>query len=338
MVALFCLVGLRNLGEKNKKSCRSSVKDESISDANSHAIDNKISNFVTPLFRSIALGYKHPEFGLSYVGGFVARASSLGITLFIPLYVNAYYQKSGACNGHTPDPDNTRKGCPDAYVLAAKLTGVSQPTSLVFAPIFGFLADRYRRFNIPLLAAACTGILGYLGMSFIDSPEPHAAGGTAWVYLIVSLMGISQIGAIVCSLGLLGHSILELPRQPDSFARKGNPQDVHTGSIHGFVNSSPNSTLAQRYAGSSTEDLYDESRMLLDDYEPLPGSYEHLKGSIAGVYSLAGGAGILILTKMGGILFDKISPVAPFYLLALINGVLVLVGFGYIMLSRRRDV
>lgn len=338
VVALFCLVGLRNLGEKNEKGCRSSVKDERISDADSHATLNKISNFVTPLFRSIALGYKHPEFGLSYVGGFVARASSVGITLFIPLYVNAYYQKSGSCNGHTPDPDNTRKSCPDAYILAAKLTGVSQLTALVFAPIFGFLADRYRRFNIPLLAAACTGILGYLGMSFIDSPEPHAAGGTAWVYLIVSLLGISQIGAIVCSLGLLGHSILELPLEPDSSARKGNLQDVHTGSVHGFVNSSPTSTLAQTHAGSSTEDLYDESRRLLHDDEPLPGSYKHLKGSIAGVYSLAGGAGILILTKMGGILFDKISPVAPFCLLALINGVLLLVGFGYIMLSCRREV
>lgn len=338
VVALFCLVGLRNLGGKGEKGFRSSVKAERISGADSHPINNQISNLVTPLFNSIALGYKHPEFCLSYVGGFVARASSVGITLFIPLYVNAYYKKSGLCNGHTPEFDNTRKSCPDAYILAAKLTGVSQLVALIFAPIFGFLADRYRRFNIPLLAAACTGIFGYIGMSCLISPEPHAAGGTAWVYLIVSLLGISQIGAIVCSLGLLGHSILELPLESDSSARKGKLQDVRTVSVDGFVNSSPNSTLAQRHSGSSTEDLDDESRVLLHDYETLPGSYEHLKGSIAGVYSLAGGAGILILTKIGGMLFDEISPVAPFYLLALINGVLLIVGLGYIILSRRRNV
>lgn len=338
VVAVFCLIGLRNLGEKNEIGFRSSVKDDRISEADSYAINDKITNIVTPLFKSIALGYKHPEFCLSYVGGFVARASSVGITLFVPLYVNAYYKKSGACNEHGPDFDDTRKSCPDAYILAAKLTGVSQLTALIFAPIFGFLADRYRRFNIPLLAAAWTGILGYLGMSFIDSPEPHAAGGTAWLYLIVSSLGISQIGAIVCSLGLLGHSILEVPLDLDSSARKGKLQDIRTGSVHGSVNRSPNSTIPQSHTGSSTEDLFDESRTLLHDHEPLPGSYEHLKGSIAGVYSLAGGAGILILTKTGGILFDKLSPVAPFCLLALINGVLLLVGLIYIMLSRGRKV
>lgn len=336
VVALFCLFGLRNLGDKDEKDRRSSVKSERISNANSHPIDSKIFIFVTPLFRSIALGYKHPEFCLSYVGGFVARASSIGITLFIPLYVNAYYKKSGLCNEEFPDFDDTRKSCPDAYILAAKLTGVSQLMALVFAPIFGFLADRYCRFNLPLLAAACTGILGYIGMSFLISPDPHAPGGTALVYLVVSLLGISQIGAIVCSLGLLGHSILELSVKPDGSTRKGKLQDIRTVPVHDFVDQSTNPMLAQGHAGSSTEDLEDESRMLLDSHEPLSGSYEHLKGSIAGVYSLAGGAGILILTKIGGILFDRISPVAPFCLLALINGFLLLVGLGYIILSLKK--
>ena len=333
VVAFFCLLGLRNLGDKDENDWRSSVKSQRTSGAQSHPIHSKILNFVTPLFKSIALGYKHTEFGLSYVGGFVARASSVGITLFIPLYVNAYYKKSGLCNGHIPDVDNTQKSCPDAYILAAKLTGVSQLMALVFAPIFGFLADRYRRFNIPLLAAACTGILGYVGMSFLISPDPHAAGGTAWVYLIISLLGISQIGAIVCSLGLLGHSILEPPLKSDGSARKGNFQDIRKVPVHGLVNRSPNPILAQRHASSSTEDVEDEFQMLLHSHEPLPDSYQHLKGSIAGVYSLAGGAGILILTKVGGILFDRISPVAPFCLLALINGFLLLVGLGCIIFS-----
>ena len=50
----------------------------------------------------------------------------------------------------------------------------------------------------------------------------------------------------------------------------------------------------------------------------------HLKGSIAGVYSLGGGAGILILTKVGGVLFDSAREGAPFFLLAGFNGLLLL--------------
>lgn len=334
LVALFCLFGLRNLGDKSDPS---SAKSHRASGDNSHPGHNKKIDYIAPLLRSIALGYKYPEFCLSYVGGFVARASSVGLTLFIPLYVNAYYKNSGLCNGHVPDLDNTRKNCPDAYILAAKLTGVSQLMALVFAPIFGFLADRYRRFNIPLLAAACTGILGYIAITFLTSPDPHAIGGTAWVYLIVSLLGISQIGAIVCSLGLLGHSILELPVEPDGSTRKGKLQDLDTAPDRNSMNRLPNPSITHGDVDGSTEDGDDERQMLLERHESPSGSYEHLKGSIAGVYSLAGGAGILFLTKTGGVLFDRISPVAPFCLLALINGILLLVGLGHIMLSLHRE-
>ena len=52
----------------------------------------------------------------------------------------------------------------------------------------------------------------------------------------------------------------------------------------------------------------------------------HLKGSIAGVYSLVGGAAILLLTKLGGFLFDRLSPGTPFFMLAIFNGVLLGVG------------
>jgi len=52
----------------------------------------------------------------------------------------------------------------------------------------------------------------------------------------------------------------------------------------------------------------------------------HLKGSMAGVYSLSGGAGILILTKLGGWLFDEVGWGWPFYLMAGFNAVLLIVG------------
>jgi hypothetical protein len=34
---------------------------------------------------------------------------------------------------------------------------------------------------------------------------------------------------------------------------------------------------------------------------------------------MVGGCGILLLTKLGGFLFDKVSPGAPFYIMALLN-------------------
>ena len=52
---------------------------------------------------------------------------------------------------------------------------------------------------------------------------------------------------------------------------------------------------------------------------------QHLKGSIAGVYSLSGGVGILLLTKLGGMLFDR-NTSAPFVMLALFNAFLLVVG------------
>lgn len=57
---------------------------------------------------------------------------------------------------------------------------------------------------------------------------------------------------------------------------------------------------------------------------------ETIRGSVAGAYSLTGithfgvsliigGCGILLLTKLGGYLFDRWTAGAPFYIMALLN-------------------
>lgn len=338
IVALFCFFGLRNLSDRaHDQNQRGAPPTAGLSGTTSHFVRSKKFAFLGPLFKSIALSYQHPEFCLSYVGGFVARASSVGITLFIPLYVNAYFKNSGLCDGVVLGSHNTGKHCQDAYILAAKLTGVSQLMALIFAPIFGYLAERYRRFNVPLLAAASTGILGYIAMTFLDSPDPQAAGGSNFIYLIVSLLGISQIGAIVCSLGLLGHSVLELASGPDGSGRNGEPDDDHITPLDDCLDELPDPLLADGHTNSITEEMDEESRLLYGHHRSELGSYEYMKGSIAGVYSLAGGAGILVLTKTGGLLFDRVSSVGPFYLLAVINGFLLLVGIGCIVISLRRE-
>ena len=68
--------------------------------------------------------------------------------------------------------------------------------------------------------------------------------------------------------------------------------------------------------------LLEEATATHDD-EPAA-SRVQLKGSIAGVYSWCGGAAILLLTKLGGYLFDVASTGAPFYMMAVFNGLLLI--------------
>lgn len=269
------------------------------------------------LLSAAGLAFTSPPLRLAYLGGFVARASSVAISLFIPLSINAYFMRHGFCRGAPNDTTpELKEECRAAYVLAAQLTGSSQLVALLCAPLFGILSDRYRRFNAPLIGAAAAGVVGYIAFAQLQSPEisnVEGRGGSAWVFLIVSLIGISQIGAIVCSLGLLGRGV--------------------QGEDGGYTLSSQ---LGDEYRARSREGGG-------ADVEEAGGEEEkgvsHLKGSIAGVYSLSGAAAILLLTKLGGYLFDVVAAGAPFYMMAVFNGVLLVVGVvtaGYRELVRAR--
>jgi hypothetical protein len=324
LVACFCFVGLRGLhGEDGKGwalllgrsplsggyetlGARSGIQDQ---------LEPPRAPFL-PYWRllldSTSLGFKDPQIGLGYLGGFVARASSVGISLFIPLYINAYFIRNGFCQGSPNDPSpELKKECRAAYILAAELTGVSQLVALLCAPLFGYLSDRYRRFNIPLLVTSVVGIIGYTAFARLISPEPKnidGRGGSPIVFLVVSLIGVSQIGAIVCSLGLLGRGVLGDEGGYSLSGQLHDPQPVSIQAVHEAAETSP---LVASSPSSVT-----------------PNSRSHLKGSIAGVYSLSGGAAILLLTKLGGYLFDSLSTGAPFYMMAIFNAVLLVVGAG----------
>jgi hypothetical protein len=75
------------------------------------------------------------------------------------------------------------------------------------APIFGLLTDRlyttpYLR-NFPLILSSLLGIIGFTLFSLLPSPS------SPWAFLFAALIGASQIGAIVSSLGLLSRGIVE---------------------------------------------------------------------------------------------------------------------------------
>jgi MFS family permease len=268
----------------------------------------KVAPYLNLMKDSVFLGFVDSRIGLGYVGGFVARASSVAISLFIPLFVNTFYISNGFCKGspHDSSPE-LKEECRAAYVLSSILTGVAQLMGLICAPVFGYLASRTGRINYPIVVSTVFGIIGYIALPQLSSPEiknVDGRGGSPAIFVVVSLLGISQIGAIVCSLGSLGRGVLavELPRtaRPESLLQ---PDEY--------------------------ESTNEESRPLINittDQEST--SRIRLKGSIAGVYSLCGGFAILLLTKLGGYLFDRLSNGAPFYMMAVFNAVLLAFSLG----------
>ncbi|KAI9825433.1 MAG: hypothetical protein M1832_001163 [Thelocarpon impressellum] len=288
-----CLLGLRNLNGEEGKGWKT---------LGGKSADASQSPDAKPPYRklfwdAVVLGFTDADIGMSYLGGFVARASSVGISLFIPLFVHAYFIRSGLCSGDpTNHTEEMKRECRRAYVLAAELGGTTQLTALVFAPLVGYLSDRSRRHNLPLLLGGLIGALAYTAFGLLRSPEPGSArGGSPLVFVLAALLGISQICAIVSSLGMLGQAVV------------GSAQESLP----------PPSPLPNPDA---------ETTPLIPSIDVPGRDLSPLKGSLSGIYSLSGGLGILLLTKLGGYLFDSTSPGAPFFMLAAFNGALLSAG------------
>lgn len=303
LLSICCLFGLRHLqGEAITIDSNSAASQD----------ESRIRRFITPLRQSldsfrtaIFAGFSHPDIAIGYLGGFVARASSVGISLFIPLLINAMFLSSGLCDvkgaGDDPSglPDIKRK-CPKAYLVAAALTGITETVALVFAPIFGYWGAKTSRNEIPLLFASVAGVIGYPLFANEFDPDGEKVSQRVIAFVAASLIGVSQIGAIVCSLATLSKGVLMSSAQESPSSPDREPQENGTSQEDEAEPLLPNAEVLQRHA-----------------------SLSELKGSVAGVYSLYGGAAILILTKLGGLLFDKVSLAAPFYIMAAFNAILV---------------
>ncbi|GAW22232.1 hypothetical protein ANO14919_117680 [Xylariales sp. No.14919] len=340
-VALFVSIGLRGLKGEEGKGWRAllGLKAEGSSPAiprdgmiqddtvgyNNNGSDRKQIRAVRPLpyryllLSSLRLGATDPHITLGYLGGFVARASTVAISLFIPLYVNTYFMSHGFCQGSPNDPSpDLKRECRAAYVLAASLSGAAQLIALLCAPIFGYVnARRYMGVNWGILVATTLGVVGYTIFPQLASPEfkdVDGRGGSAIVFPIVALLGISQIGAIVCSLGSLGRGVLG----EDVVLSSMSTSDVNGHESGWNGNSETEALLGDEIRGDTSEGRRVAQKV----------SRVQLKGSIAGVYSWCGGAAILLLTKLGGYLFDALSTGAPFYMMAGFNAVLLIISLG----------
>ena len=344
LVATVCFFGLRNLPGEEHKSWQRLFQSRSFKSLERHEDDvadsPPLPSYPRMLLTSLNLGLHDIDIGLGYLGGFVARASSVAISLFIPLFVNNYFISSGLCPydpDHTPqDPGEVKRNCQRAYIVASVLTGVSQVVALTCAPLFGYLNAHYATHKIPLLLAAAAGLGGYVALGLLKSPDPSSENGGIGVYFVVVLLGISQIGAIVCSLDLINRGI-----QAENEVIPDDGEERYDGMVdrnlqggNGLI-----SPVSHQQFGSQANDRvpqpqqYDHGLDVPTESTPLmpsrlhrtqsPVSRTHLKGSIAGVYSLCGGIGILLLTKLGGLMFDKVDVGTPFFMMAGFNAVLL---------------
>lgn len=333
LVSIWCFFGLRNLpGEEDKKWKSLWVPSRHSPGISFHDRTNPSGlkphlPYWKKLSIAFVLGFRSRNIGLGYLGGLVARASSVGISLFIPLFVNRYYRASGLCEGNPNaepgDVSDIKRSCSQAYVLASILTGVSQLVALIAAPAFGFLSEKPRRYHLPLLFATLLGIAGYIAFGLLPSPQFKGEDGNPGVFVVMALIGISQIGAIVCSLAVLSNGILSISANDEFVSRIYGSGDTSTGN----GNAAPEAD-----DGNHGE----EQPLLTAPQNQQSQQLSHLKGSIAGIYSLYGGAGILVLTKIGGLLFDVLSPSTPFFIMAGFNGILCLAVFAGGLFSKNR--
>ncbi len=102
-----CFYGLRNLHGETEKGWNSLFQPR--------GKNNAFLDQGAYLLQAFTHAFRIPPLGLAYLGGFVARASSIGITLFVPLLVNTYFISSGLCDILDQDPVNTRQKCRGAY-------------------------------------------------------------------------------------------------------------------------------------------------------------------------------------------------------------------------------
>ncbi|KAI1096356.1 hypothetical protein F5B19DRAFT_143291 [Rostrohypoxylon terebratum] len=332
-VAIFVFFGLRGLKGEEGKGWRMLLnlrKPQNAPNSNSDPAGPSSSSsgltlakgplpYHRLLLSSLRLGATDPHIALGYLGGFVARASTVAISLFVPLYVNAFFIGNGFCRGSPNDPSpELKKECRAAYVLASILTGVAQLAALLCAPLFGYASRRGAGVDYALVIAALLGVAGYIAFPRLQSPEYRdvdGRGGGPGVFLVAVLIGVSQIGAIVCSLGSLGRGVLAVD-VPTVDVEEDRTVDAEGSERDALLGSDAGSEIIRR--------------------KQEPASRVQLKGSIAGVYSWCGGAAILLLTKLGGYMFDAVSPGAPFYMMAGFNGALLIASLAIGLTSSRR--
>ncbi len=127
---------------------------------------------------------RRPRIALAYAASFAARADLVIVALFLALWV----QNAAIADGYTAAEAAARQGA---------LFGIVQGCAMLWAPFFGWLADKIDRVTLVILAIALS-VVGYGWMGLIPDPTQPAAFGAG------ALLGIGQASGILASQVLIG--------------------------------------------------------------------------------------------------------------------------------------
>lgn len=127
---------------------------------------------------------RSPRIALAYACSFAARADLVIVALFLSLWV----VNAAIADGYTAAEATARQGA---------LFGIVQGCAMLWAPFFGWLADKIDRVTLVILAIVLS-IIGYGWMGLIPDPTAPAAFGAA------ALLGIGQASGILASQVLIG--------------------------------------------------------------------------------------------------------------------------------------
>jgi MFS family permease len=138
---------------------------------------------VTLMGQGLAAG-RQPRIALAYAASFMARADLVIVALFLALWA----QNAAIADGFTPAEAARKQGL---------LFGVVQATALVWAPFFGWLADKVDRVTLVIIAILLS-VVGYGWIGLTPDPLAPAAIPAA------ALMGIGQASGILATQVLVG--------------------------------------------------------------------------------------------------------------------------------------
>lgn len=138
----------------------------------------------TLVSQGLAAG-RNPRVSLAYAASFAARADLAIIATFFTLWV----QKAALADGLTPAQAAQSQGM---------MFGIVQGCALLWAPFFGWLADKIDRVTLVIIATVLS-ILGYGGVGLLSDPS---TGGAA--FAAAAMLGVGQASGILASQVLIG--------------------------------------------------------------------------------------------------------------------------------------
>ncbi len=138
---------------------------------------------MTLLRQGLSAG-KRPRIALAYAASFAARADLVIVALFLSLWV----QSAALADGATAAEATSRQGA---------LFGIVQGSAMLWAPFFGWLADKIDRVTLVIMATVLS-VAGYGWMGLTPDPAVGAAAFGA-----AALLGVGQASGILASQVLI---------------------------------------------------------------------------------------------------------------------------------------